>query len=93
MRSFCIAGLLFAFAFSVNAQDIAEAKKIPTTYDRSSLAVFFLDLDRATTTKHLKENWRISTSPISTIITITAIDFCLLLTLGHQLHQRHRMCC
>jgi hypothetical protein len=28
---------------SIIAQDISEAKKIPTTYDRSSFAVFFLD--------------------------------------------------
>jgi hypothetical protein len=43
MRSFLSIGILVLMCFALSAQDIEEAKKVPTTYDRSSLAVFFLD--------------------------------------------------
>lgn len=43
MRKFFLMSLTFFAWFVLSAQDISEAKKVPTTYDRSSVTVIFLD--------------------------------------------------
>ncbi len=55
MRSLLTAGIILLATFSIFAQDVEQTKKIPTTYDRSSLATFFIDFGSGNYYEKMKE--------------------------------------
>ena len=55
MRALLTASLILLATFGSIAQDVEQTKKIPTTYDRSSLAVFFLDFGSGNYYEQMKQ--------------------------------------